>query len=141
MTTTEPTAGTARRKIHRPGSREDIQVPFTEVTLSDSPGPDGPVANDPVLLYDTSGPGAEPTSGLPRLRERWIVERGDTEVGQGRAVRLRDDGRAASRSGEAPPMMDAPTPDPRRARPGRTVTQMHYARAGVVTPEMEFVAV
>ena len=145
MTTTDPTTDTAganrRRKIHREGSRPEIRVPFTEVSLSDSPGTAGPVPNEPVLLYDTSGPGADATVGLPRLREPWIDERGDTEVHEGRRVQVRDDGRAAERSGEVAEVMASPTPPVRRAVAGRTVTQLHYARQGQITPEMEFVAV
>src|SRR5665213_603876 len=68
-----------------------IRVPFTEVALQ-SP-------NAPVLLYDTSGPGSDPAQGLPALREPWIVERGDVETYEGRAIRARDDGRAAARAG------------------------------------------
>jgi phosphomethylpyrimidine synthase len=149
MSTTEPTTGTSghngRRKVYREGSRPDIRVPFTEVSLADSPGTHGPVPNDPVLLYDTSGPGADdpgwqPTVGLPRLREPWIDERADTEVHDGRRVQLRDDGRAVARSGTTAEVMTAPTPPVRRAADGRTVTQLHYARQGQVTPEMEFIA-
>jgi phosphomethylpyrimidine synthase len=143
MTSTPPTADgdrNRRRKVYREGVRPDIRVPFTEVALSDSPGTDGPVPNDPILLYDTSGPGGDPTHGLPRLREPWITERGDTVVHEGRRVEVRDDGRAATRSGPPAEVMAAPTPPVRRAEGGRAVTQLHYARQGQVTPEMAFVA-
>ncbi len=95
----------ARRKIYVGGSRAEIQVPFAEVTLSGD--------NPAVRLYDTSGPGSDPTVGLPALRARWITERGDVAPVRGAAA----------------------------VRPGRAVTQLGYARAGIVTPEMEFVAI
>ena len=74
-----------------------LRVPFTEVTLADSPGRGGPVPNDPIRLYDTSGPGSDPTQGLPPLRLPWITARGDVETTEGRQAVLRDDGRAAVR--------------------------------------------
>jgi phosphomethylpyrimidine synthase len=144
MNTTEPTSDpdehNGRRKIHREGSHPDVHVPFTEVSLSDSPGTDGPVPNDPILLYDTSGPGADPAVGLPRLRDSWIEDRGDTETHGGRRVQIRDDGRAADRAGTTAEAMATPTPPVRRAADGRTVTQLHYARQGQITPEVAFVA-
>jgi phosphomethylpyrimidine synthase len=121
------------------GSRPDVLVPFREVRLGDSP--DG-TPNPPVRLYDTSGPGADPGTGLPPLRRQWIAERGDTEEYEGRPPSARDDGRSAARSGTRHPQHPAEQSRvPRRATPGKRVTQMHYARAGVVTPEMEFAAI
>src|SRR5207302_2058642 len=110
-----------------------VRVPVTEVVV------DG--GDPPVRLYDTSGPGGEPEVGLPGLREEWIAGRGDTEPYEGRPVNLRDDGRAAIRrgNGAATPFTGTQRPV-RRALPGRRVTQMHYARRGEITPEMEFVA-
>jgi phosphomethylpyrimidine synthase len=110
-------------------------VPFCEVAL-DPP-------NDPVRLYDTSGPGSDPHAGLEPRRVGWIHERGDVEHYEGRVATLRDDGRASYRAGRsaAEPFPGASADRPRlRASAGRTVTQMHYARRGEVTPEMEFVA-
>jgi phosphomethylpyrimidine synthase len=125
-----------RRKTYVAGSRADLQVPFTEVHL------DGP--NEPVRLYDTSGPqGHDVEQGLPALRGPWIHERADIEHYPGRVATLRDDGRAAERSGKATaqPFPGESADRPRlRAAAGRRVTQMHYARRGEVTPEMEFVA-
>jgi phosphomethylpyrimidine synthase len=112
-----------RRKVYVEG------VPFTEVNLTNGAS---------IHLYDTSGPGSEPTAGLPALRREWILARGDVEEYDGRRPTPRDDGRAAARrtNGDgaraAAPVL--------RARPGRTVTQLHYARRGDITPEMEFVA-
>ncbi len=132
------------RKVYLPGSRPDIRVPMREIRQADSSGASGPRPNPPLLVYDTSGPYTDPSvridvrSGLPPLRRRWIEERGDTEELPGPSSEL-----AASRPGD--PRLEesrfpAP-PRPRRARPGAAVTQMAYARRGVVTPEMEFVAI
>ncbi|MDA8295754.1 MAG: phosphomethylpyrimidine synthase ThiC [Actinomycetota bacterium] len=117
-----------RRKVYRHGDR-GVHVPAQEVTLSDGSS---------LLLYDTSGPGADPLEGLPALREAWIVDRGDTETYKGRSPRRRDDGRGARlRQAEAarPPARPA-----RRARPGTAVTQLAYARQGEITKEMVFAA-
>src|SRR5256885_2553012 len=121
-----------RQKVYVEGSHPGLAVPFTEVVL----GGDEPS----VRLYDTSGPGSDPDRGLPALRDSWITGRGDVEVHDGRRRTLRDDGRAAVRRGEAAPVMAAAARPPLRARPGLRVTQMHYARRGEVTPEMDFVA-
>jgi phosphomethylpyrimidine synthase len=124
-----------RRKSYVAGSRPDLRVPFTEVVL-DPP-------NAPVRLYDTSGPGADPRQGLDPLRAAWIHERGDVEHYAGRVATLRDDGRASYRAGRsaAEPFPGPGGDRPRlRAATGRTVTQMHYARRGEITPEMDFVA-
>ncbi|MFC8501362.1 phosphomethylpyrimidine synthase ThiC [Pedococcus sp. NPDC057267] len=133
--------GSARTKIYVPGSRPDLQVPFTQVALSDSPGPGGlPVANEPFRLYDTSGPGSTPEQGLPALRTEWITGRGDVESYTGRDRSLADDGRSALRRGAASEEWRGARREPLRGMEGRCVTQMHYARQGIVTPEMEFVA-
>jgi phosphomethylpyrimidine synthase len=124
-----------RRKTYVTGSRPDVRVPVCEVSLEPP--------NEPVRLYDTSGPGADPYDGLPALRSAWIHERADVEHYTGRTATLRDDGRASFRAGQSAaepfpgPSADAPR---LRAAPGRCVTQLHYARRGEVTPEMEFVA-
>jgi len=128
-----PTSTPFRRKVYVEGSRPGVAVPFTEVVLG---------GGEPSLrLYDTSGPGSDPDRGLPPLRSEWITGRGDVETHTGaRSASLRDDGRAAVRRGSAAPMMAAERRPPLRARPGRRVTQLHYARRGEITPEMEFVA-
>jgi phosphomethylpyrimidine synthase len=112
-----------------------IRVPQREITLANG---------EVVRLYDTSGPGGDPAAGLPRLREPWIRSRGDVEEHPDpRTPTARDDGRAAHRRGG--PSTGEPWPGPARApmraRPGRVVTQLHYARRGEITPEMAFVAV
>ncbi len=126
--------GTARRKVSRRGP-DGVEVPFQEVAIDGGAGA--------VYLYDTSGPVPDgPPTGLPALRSRWVDERGDTSEVEGRARQPRDDGRAALRRQllAEPPALPATRP-PRRALPGKTVTQMHYARRGLITPEMHFAAV
>ncbi len=128
------------RKVYVEGSRPDIRVPMREIALSAT----GSEENPPVQVYDTSGPYTDPgihidiRKGLHPLRGKWIEERGDTEAlselssAYGRA-RLGDPSLASLR-------LDAQR-KPRRAKSGRNVTQMHYARQGIVTPEMEYVAI
>jgi phosphomethylpyrimidine synthase len=118
-------------------TEHNLHVPVSRVELS--PSPDG-TANAPVTVYRTEGPGSDPVVGLPPLREQWIVERGDTDVYRGRERNLQDDGRSAIRRGAASAEWQGAKPPARRAKPGRTVTQMRYARDGVITPEMRFVA-
>lgn len=132
MTTTTHQPTTARHKIYAPGSRPDIQVPFTQVNLTHP--------ELPVLLYDTSGPGSNPSEGLPALRLDWIIARGDTIQIQGRTTDARDDGRHAARTGQASdPFLGQRRPILRAKK--APVTQMAYARRGEITPEMEFIAV
>jgi phosphomethylpyrimidine synthase len=125
------------------GSRSDVRVPIREIELSQRPGSDSP-ADPPVQVYDTRGAHADPAiavdirEGLPTLRRHFILERDDTEEYQGRVVRPEDDGGA--RGSQEEPFPAAPE-RPRRAKPGRNVSQLHYARRGVITPEMEFVAI
>jgi phosphomethylpyrimidine synthase len=132
-----------RRKVYVEGAAPDggtVRVPFTQVALADSPGPDGSEPNEPVLLYDTSGPGSDPRVGLPPLRAPWIEARSDTEDYDGRPSALRDDGRAASRRGHAGAAYPGARPRPQRAARGGAVTQLAYARRGDITAEMAFVA-
>lgn len=138
------------RKTYVTGSREDIRVPMREIALSDSPGKDGkPQQNEPVRVYDPSGlytdESYEPNvrKGLPSLRNGWINEREDTEAYEGRLVRPEDNGfanetRAREKGAEIFPDSNR---RPLRAKQGRNVTQLHYARQGIVTPEMEFIAI
>ena len=132
------------RKVYIAGSRPDIRVPHREISLSDTPTSFGGEQNAPVLVYDTSGPYTDPAvridvrQGLPAVRENWVVERGDVEQlsdlssAFGRQ-RERDIATAGLRFGHVR--------RPRRAAGGANVTQMHYARKGIVTPEMEYVAI
>src|SRR5471030_2782260 len=133
------------RKVYVEGSRPDIRVPMREISQADTPASFGFEANPPVYVYDTSGPYTDPDAvidiraGLaatPRLP--WILERGDTEELSGPSS-------AYGKQRLADPALDELRFQlhrlPRRARAGGNVTQMHYARRGIVTPEMEFVAI
>ncbi|HTT07738.1 MAG TPA: phosphomethylpyrimidine synthase ThiC [Gammaproteobacteria bacterium] len=135
----------ASRKVYVAGARPDMRVPMREISQSDTPTAAGMEKNPPLTVYDTSGPYTDPEAqidiriGLPALRAAWIAERGDSEelaawsseYGRLRAVdhklaRLRFPGMQRK---------------PRRAVAGANVSQMHYARRGIVTPEMEFIAI
>ncbi len=133
------------RKIYVQGSRADIRVPMREISQADTPASFGFEANPPVYVYDTSGPYTDPQaqidirSGLaetPRLP--WILERGDTEELDGPTS---DYGKARLADPALEELRFNLHRKPRRARAGRNVTQMHYARQGIITPEMEFVAI
>ena len=147
--TTGPLPGS--RKAHVAGRvHPDLRVPMREIGLSPTLERRGGAEvrvleeNAPLLVYDTSGPYTDPAAeidvrrGLPPVRARWIEERGDSEEVEGRAYRPADDGRRAAAAGLPNPWV---TRRPRRARGGAAVTQMAYARRGLVTPEMEFVAI
>jgi len=134
----------ASRKVYEVGSRPDIRVPFREITQADTPFLFGSEKNPPLTVYDCSGPYTDPDAsidirrGLPELRRAWIDERGDTDYLDGPSS-------AYGRERLADARLDALHFDlkrhPRRARKTANVTQMHYARRGIVTPEMEFVAI
>ena len=118
--------------IHRPGSRDDILVPFTRVDLTNG---------ETFERYATAGPGSDPDVGLPPLRNSWVDERDDTEEYGGRETQLLDNGKATLRRGEAREQWRGDKANPRRGKVGRNVSQMYYARQGIITPEMEFVAI
>jgi phosphomethylpyrimidine synthase len=133
------------RKIYVQGSRPDIRVPMREISLSPTPAALGAEVNPPLTVYDTSGPYTDPAAdidirrGLADVRGSWIEARGDTEV-------LADLSSEYGRRRAADPTLDhlrfaAHRRRPRRARSGCNVTQMHYARRGTITPEMEYVAI
>ena len=132
------------RKVYRAGSRPDLRVPAREIRQADTPGSAGLERNPPLLVYDTSGPYTDPEiridirEGLPPLRRRWIEERADTEV---LAAPSSEHGRRRLADPRLADLRFAASRSPRRALPGRAVTQMHYARRGIVTPEMEYVAI
>ncbi len=132
------------RKIYIEGSRPDIRVPMREITLTDTPLANGVEKNVPIRVYDTSGPYTDPTvtidvrKGLPDVRSTWILERNDTELLQGSSStytneRLNDSNLAHLRFRHLRV--------PRRAKAGHNVSQMHYARKGIITPEMEYIAI
>jgi phosphomethylpyrimidine synthase len=132
------------RKVHVEGSRPDLRVPMREIAQSDTPASFGAEVNPPLAVYDTSGPYTDPTvdidirSGLPPLRARWIEERGDSAELDGLTSAY---GRARLADAELAGMRFDLHRKPRRARSGANVSQMHYARRGIITPEMEFIAI
>jgi len=137
------------RKVYVEGSRPDIRVPMREITLDDTPTDMGGEKNDPLYVYDTSGPYTDPDvaidvrKGLAPLRENWILERDDTEQLDGLTSEY---GRARAADLRLDELRFELTRKPRRARPlkdGRAgnVTQLHYARQGIITPEMEYIAI
>jgi phosphomethylpyrimidine synthase len=132
------------KKIYVTGSRPDIRVPMREISLADTPTDFGGEKNPPVRVYDTSGPYTDPQvkidlrKGLPDVRSRWIEERCDTEILEDSSStftneRLSDESLAHLRFNL--------TRKPRRAKPGMNVSQMHYAKKGIITPEMEYIAI
>ncbi|MDO9219559.1 MAG: phosphomethylpyrimidine synthase ThiC, partial [Thiobacillus sp.] len=133
------------RKIYVEGSTPDIRVPMREISQDDTPTNLGGEKNPAIFVYDCSGPYSDPAAsidirkGLPSLRTGWIESRGDTEV-------LGDLSSEYGRQQAAnPTLADMRFPElartPRRAKAGMNVTQMHYARKGIITPEMEFIAI
>ena len=132
------------RKVYVEGSRPDIRVPMREISQSDTPAGMGAEKNPPIYVYDTSGPYTDPAakidirSGLAPLREKWIVERNDTEL-------LPNLTSAYGRTRAADPKLAELRFNlqrhPRRAKAGMNVSQMHYARKGIITPEMEYIGI
>lgn len=129
------------KKVYVDGPRAGMKVPMREIEQSETNG----VPNPPVRVYDTSGPYTDPAykveleKGIPTPRHSWIVERGDVEAYEGREVKPEDDGvKVASKHTPVFPQMDR---QPLRAKQGANVTQMHYARNGIITSEMEYVAI
>ena len=132
------------RKIYVEGSRADIRVPMREIAQSDTPASFGAEKNPAIVVYDTSGAYTDPDAaidirrGLPALRAAWIAERGDTAPLDGPTSAY---GRARLGDAELAGMRFELHRKPLRAKAGANVTQMHYARRGIVTPEMEFIAI
>ncbi len=132
------------RKVYATGSRPDLRVPMREVIQTPTRTKGGLEDNPPVMLYDTSGPYTDPDAkidllaGLPDVRSAWIEERGDTEQLAGPSSAF---GRARQHDPALAHLRFEHLRTPRRARPGCNLTQMHYARRGIVTPEMEYVAI
>ncbi|BBP85795.1 MULTISPECIES: phosphomethylpyrimidine synthase ThiC [Pseudomonas] len=132
------------QKVYVQGSRPDIRVPMREISLDVTPTAFGGEINAPVMVYDTSGPYTDPSvtidvrKGLADIRSQWIEDRGDTELLAGLSSSF---GQERLANPELTAMRFAHVRNPRRAKPGRNVSQMHYARQGIITPEMEFVAI
>jgi phosphomethylpyrimidine synthase len=145
------------RRVYLPGSRRDLQVPMREIALSPTRLPNGTeVPNEPVRVYDTAGAWgdpafhADPTKGLPPVRAAWIRERGDVDEIEGRDVRPIDDGYLSEKhrlqaeaEGRRNPIKfyDTSRRQVLRAKPGARVSQLAYARRGLITPEMEYIAI
>uniref|UniRef100_UPI0028AEBADC phosphomethylpyrimidine synthase ThiC n=1 Tax=Pseudomonas sp. TaxID=306 RepID=UPI0028AEBADC len=132
------------RKVYVEGSRPDIRVPMREISLHDTPTDFGGESNAPVLVYDTSGPYTDPNviidvrKGLADVRSAWIDARGDTERLAGLSSNF---GQQRLNDAELAKLRFAHVRNPRRAKTGANVTQMHYARQGIITAEMEYVAI
>jgi phosphomethylpyrimidine synthase len=132
------------KKVYVTGSRPDLKVPFREISLSDTPSSFGAEKNPPVMVYDTSGPYTDPDyqidirNGLPSLRSQWIDERNDTEFLDGPTSIF---GHERKTNPELTNMRFNLLRQPRRAKSGKNVSQMYYAKQGIVTPEMEYIAI
>lgn len=134
----------ASKKVYVEGSRPDIQVPFREISLTDTPTGLGGEHNPPIMVYDTSGVYTDPNvqidlnKGLPLVRQSWIEERNDTDVLETLSSEF---GQARLKDIRTADIRFAHIQNPRRAKAGRNVTQMHYAKQGIITPEMEYIAI
>ena len=133
------------QKIYVEGSRPDIRVPMREVSQSETPASMGAEKNPPIFVYDTSGPYTDPNvridirNGLAPTRLNWILDRKDTEELPGPSSQF---GKIRASDSKLTELRFAGLHRrPRRAMPGKNVSQMHYARQGLVTPEMEYVAI
>ncbi|MDQ3731430.1 MAG: phosphomethylpyrimidine synthase ThiC, partial [Pseudomonadota bacterium] len=139
---TRPIAGS--RKIYVEGSRAGVRVPMREIAQADTPASFGAQKNPPITVYDTSGPYTDPEAhidllrGLSPLRDPWITARDDTDLLEGPSSSY---GRARQHDPKLAHLRFEHLRAPRRARAGACVTQMRYARAGQISPEMEFIAV
>ena len=136
----------ASQKVYVVGSRPDIRVPMREISLTPTLTQQGREENPPLRVYDTSGPYTNPDAqidirrGLPTFRRPWITERNDVEEYEGRPVQPLDNGEQ-TRPHPQDTFAHTTQRRPLRARSGQAVTQMAYARRGIITPEMEFIAI
>ncbi len=134
------------KKIYVNGERFDIKIPMREIALSPTKELDGSITeNSPVVVYDTSGPYSDENytvdldKGLPRLREQWIKDRNDTNILDNLSSEY---GRQRHEDTNLDNLRFAHVrTNPRRAKEGKSITQMAYARQGIITPEMEYVAI
>ncbi|MBY6024239.1 MULTISPECIES: phosphomethylpyrimidine synthase ThiC [Bacillaceae] len=135
------------KKVYVQGTRSDIQVPMREIHLSPTINDRGEEQNTPVRVYDTSGVYTDPAysvdleKGLPPLRKPWIAERNDTFSYAGRTVQARDNGYKEGDQRNETKSFPLINYSPQKAKDDRNVTQMHYAKKGIITPEMEFIAI
>lgn len=134
------------QKIYIQGTRPDLNVPMREIALTSIPDNASTETRPSLRVYDTSGPYTDPAlatdihKGLAPLRQTWILERDDVEEYAGRQPQALDNGLKPGDPSAAQHIFAGSERRPLRARPGHTVTQLHYARSGIITPEMEFVA-
>ncbi|WP_441991387.1 phosphomethylpyrimidine synthase ThiC [Paenibacillus sp. 2RAB27] len=133
------------KKVYVEGSRKDIRVPMREITLSPTTGAYGEQENAPLRVYDTSGAYTDEEiqtdirAGIAPNRLNWIVERGDVEIYEGRTIKPEDNG--YTKEENVTEVFPGLHRHPMRAKTGRNVTQMHYARQGIITSEMEYIAI
>ena len=132
------------KKIFIQGSRPDIKVGMREIECDDTPTQNGVEKNPPITVYDTSGPFTDPDvsidllKGIPDVRSEWISERGDTEQLSGPSSEF---GLQRQQDESLAHLRFEHQRTPLRAKNGQNVTQMHYARQGIITPEMEYIAI
>ncbi|MBW7474500.1 phosphomethylpyrimidine synthase ThiC [Paenibacillus oenotherae] len=144
---TNPLPGS--RKVYVQGSRADLRVPMREIELSPTTGRNGEEQNEAIRVYDASGPYTDTAyesdvrRGLPALRSAWIEERGDVEAYEGREIKPADNGFSTEETmvKKGAELFPALERKPLRAKAGSNVTQLHYARKGIITPEMEYIAI
>jgi len=135
------------KKVYIEGSRPDIKVPMREIQLSPTTGSFGEEENPPVRVYDTSGPYTDSNyavdirKGLNPSRRKWVVERGDVEEYEGREIKPEDNGYKNGDPRATLEVFPGLKRKSLRAKKGKNVTQLHYARQGIITPEMEFIAI
>ncbi|PGL71793.1 phosphomethylpyrimidine synthase ThiC [Bacillus sp. AFS055030] len=135
------------KKVYVEGSRPDIKVPMREIQLSPTTGTFGEEENAPVRVYDTSGPYTDSASsvdirkGLKAIRQNWVIERNDVEEYEGREIKPEDNGYRKETDQQNVEVFKGLKRKPLRAKDNQNITQMHYARKGIITPEMEFIAI
>lgn len=138
---------TGSKKVYVEGSRPDIMVPMREIQLNPTVTSFGKEDNAPIRVYDTSGPYTDPSyhvdirKGLPALRKKWILERNDVEAYEGREIKPADNGYREGDERANLEWFPNINKTPLRAKKGKIVTQMHYAKKGIITPEMEYIAI
>ncbi|SDX39323.1 hydroxymethylpyrimidine synthase [Marininema mesophilum] len=132
------------KKVYVTDSRANVRVPMREIALTPTKDDNGERPNEPIRVYDSSGPYTDPNAtidihkGLAPNRKEWILARGDVDEYEGRQIQPIDNGRKNVSGSEIPGTLAR---RPLRAKAGQNVTQMHYARKGIITPEMEFIAI
>lgn len=138
---------TGSKKVYVEGARPDLKVPMREIQLSRTVAAFGEEENEPVRVHDTSGPYTDLNyqvdiqSGLPALRKNWILERNDVEAYVGREIKAKDNGYHEGDERANLEWYPNVNKTPLKAKAGKNVTQMHYAKKGMITPEMEYIAI